>query len=384
MPPPPPDGRPGGHVAATPATTSPLFTPPTMAGADLDALTVGPTNLVTALADRVAKVGIGSRPHTLLLGPSGVGKTHTLHVALHRARTDSVADHVLPVIIPEDSLAIGSYTDLLIEAARAIEPDVHREAVILRGQRDDEGIEELLARAAGGRTILLIVENLDRVFRAIGAAGQSSLRRWTENGSGVTVFGSSPALFEGVSSRAMPWYGSFLVERVEELSAADIVTLVGQAARQRGADGLHSAVTSGPGRAAVAEIRGRVGGCPRTWLVLARALDESTLFEVDAAVHLLLDFWVDYYQPRLWNLPAGERRLLTEIARSSHGLTVGEIADAVGISSQSVSTGLRRLAAGRWVSSSKDVTGDRRRTVYDVADPVVREFVKFREQTNAS
>lgn len=386
MPPSPdePLARPGGRVTAPPAASWPLFTPSTMAGADLDALTVGSTSLVTALVDRVATVGDGLQPHTLLVGPAGVGKTHTLHVALHRALAVAAADRILPVVIPENSVAIGSYTDLLVEAALAIDPDVHRQAVILRQQRDHDGIEELLARAAGGRSVLLIVENLDRVFRAIGEAGQGRLRRWTENASRVTVFASSPTLFDGVSSRTMPWYGSFAVEQVEELPDEDVVTLVGQIARQRGADGLHSAVTSRSGRATVAEIRGRVGGCPRTWLVLARALDERTLFEVDAAVRLLLDFWVDYYQPRLWSLPAGERRLLTEIARSSHGLTVGEVADAVGISNQSASTGLRRLAADRWVSASKNVAADRRRTVYDVADPLVRQFVNFREQSNIS
>lgn len=382
----PPHELPGmGGRAAAAAKTSPLFTPSTMAGADLDALTVGPTSLVDTLVDRVAKARDGARPHTLLLGPSGVGKTHTLHVALHRALSaNSAANHVLPIIIPEDSLAIGSYTELLLEAARAIDPRVHHDAVTMRQHRDDGRIEGLLAQAAGGRTMLLVVENLDRVFRAMGVAGQGSLRRWAENGSGVTVFASSPVLFEGVSSRTMPWYGSFLVERVQELSADDIVTLVEQTARQRGADALQTAVTSGPGRAAVAEIRRRVGGCPRTWLVLAGALDAGTLSEVDVAVNLVLDFLVDYYQPRLWNLPDGERRLLTEIARSHQGLTVRELAEAVGISSQSASSALRRLTAGRWVSSSKDGGGDQRMTVYDVADPLVREFIQFREQGTIS
>lgn len=384
---PPPHEPPGtgGRVAARPATTSPLFTPSTMAGADLDALTVGPTALVDTLVDRVAKARHGARPHTLLLGPSGVGKTHTLHVALHRALSaDDTANHILPIVIPENSVAIGNYTDLLHEAARAIDPHVHQQAATLRQHRDDAGMEGLLARAAGGRAMLLVVERLDRVFRAIGVAGQDRLRQWAESPSGVTVFASSPTLFEGVSSRTKPWYGSFMVERVHEMSTEDTVTLVGRAARPRGTDGLYPAVTSGPGRAAVTEIHRRVGGCPRTWLFLAEALDARTLFEVDAAVRLVLDFWTPYYQSRLWKMSAGEQRLLTEIARSPHGRTVRELAEALGISSQSASTGLRRLAASRWVSSSKDMAGDRRLTVYDVADPLLREFIRFRDRSALS
>ena len=53
-----------------------LFSPGTVDPAELDARTVGRRGLIDRLTDRlVAAARDGSRPHTLLLGPRGSGKT---------------------------------------------------------------------------------------------------------------------------------------------------------------------------------------------------------------------------------------------------------------------------------------------------------------------
>ena len=209
-----------------------LFTPSASGAAELDALTVGRTHLLDTLSDRItSSARDGSRPHTLLVAPRGAGKTHTLRVALHRALADAAtAKDVLPVVIAEDSLAIGSYADLLVEMARAIGPEVADEARALRRARDPVGIEAAVVQAAADRMILLAIENLDRVFDGIGAAGQGSLRAWVETSTAILVFGTSPTLFPGVSSREFPWYGSFMIEALPELSADDAALLLRGAA----------------------------------------------------------------------------------------------------------------------------------------------------------
>lgn len=69
----------------------PLFTPAAVDPAELDTHTVGRSALLSRLTERITgAVRDGSRPHTLLIGPRGSGKTHTLHVVVHRA----LADHV--------------------------------------------------------------------------------------------------------------------------------------------------------------------------------------------------------------------------------------------------------------------------------------------------
>lgn len=360
---------------------APVFAPSTMSAADLDALTVGAGNVPDVLAGRIrAAARDGSRPHTMVVAPSGAGKTHTLHVALRRALDDSTTDGaVLPVIIPESSLGIGRYADLLVEAARAIGPEVGREAQMFRRLHDLAGIEETITHAADGRMVVLVIENLDRVFRALGADGQGSFRAWVETSAAVMVVGSAPALFDGVSSRLFPWYGSFIIEKLAPLSVEDAITVVQRAARRRGSVNLDSAVESERGRRAVEEIHRRVGGWPRVWQLIAGSVDADQLLRVDPVVDLLLDRLVDHYRPRLWGLPASEQRLVVELARGSGARVVTDLAAAVGVSSQSASSTLGRLAAAGWVTSSKS-DDDRRKSLYELTDPLVRAFVQYRER----
>lgn len=359
----------------------PLCTPSLAAGAELDIVTVGRTELLGRLVDRIqSAVRSGSRPHSLLVAPSGAGKTHTLHVALHRALSDdATADRVLLVVVPENSVAIGRYADLLVEIAREVDSQVHRDAQALRRQGDVVGIEELLLNAAAGRMLLLVIENLDRVFDGLGTAGQGSFRAWVETAADIMVMASSPALFAGISSRTRPWYGSFMVEMLAGLTVDEVEVLLERDARLTEKPWLAELLVTSAGRSAVAEIYARIGGLPRLWHLLARLATAEQFIEVDPAVEIVLDEVTQFYQLRLWRLPAGQRRLIAELARSDGPRTVRELAETVGATSQSTSTALGRLVAARWVHAVGS-TQDRRSSLYDLMDPVVRLFVQYRER----
>src|SRR5882757_9628790 len=133
-------------------TAYPTFTPGAMGPEDLDAITVGREALFDTLVHRIRGAASGgARPHTLLIAPRGGGKTHTLHVAVNRSLADTqTAEHVLPVLIPEDSLAIGSYLDLLVEIARTIDFDLGVAARGMRRDKDTVGIEQAIMTAAAG------------------------------------------------------------------------------------------------------------------------------------------------------------------------------------------------------------------------------------------
>ena len=134
-------------------TARPTFTPSAAAPEELDALTVGRDELFDALVHRITSAARdGARPHTLLVAPRGGGKTHTLHVAVRRSLADaSVRNGVLPVLIPEDALAIGSYLDLLVEIARTIDGELGQTARAMRRDDDAVGIEQaVVARLQAG------------------------------------------------------------------------------------------------------------------------------------------------------------------------------------------------------------------------------------------
>ena len=353
----------------------PLFTPAAVDPADLDAHTVGRAALLSRLTDRITDAARdGSRPHTLLVGPSGSGKTHTLRVVIHRALSRrATAKNVLPLLLPEDSLAIGSYADLLVELIRPYHPGAQE----LRN--DVIGLERIILDEADGKMILMAVENLDRVFEAIGEAGQGSLRAWVETSTAVTLFATAPALFPGVASRTHPWYGSFIIETLPELTVADGAEILAHAARRRSDDALAAYLQTPEGLERLTAVQAVVGGSPRLWHMVAELVDVPALQALEPLLGNLLDRLAPSYQQRLWQLPVGEQRLVVEIARSHRPRTVSELAAAVGVSNQTASAALGRLAAADWVMAAKSDTGDRRATWYDLADPLLRRVVQYRD-----
>lgn len=359
----------------------PTFTPSASDAAELDAMTVGRDALLDTLVHRISSAARdGSRPHTLLVAPRGAGKTHTLHVAVRRSLADpEVSKAVLPVLIPEDSLAIGSYHDLLVEISRVVDGHLGDTARALRRDGDGVGIEQAVAAHAGGRMILLAVENLDRVFDALGPAGQGALRAWVETSTAVMLFATTPTLFSGVSSRDMPWYGSFMVETLPELDVAAGTAILRRAAMARGDLALTSTIDSAVGRERLQVIHRLAGGSPRIWHTLADVVDATALEALTPAVGALLDRLTPTYQNRLWQLPTGEQRLVVELARSWQPRTVSDLAAAVGVSNQSAATALGRLTAARWVTSAKSHDGDKRASWYDLTEPLMRLHLRYRE-----
>lgn len=352
---------------------APLYSPGTADAAALDARTVGREALLSRLVQRLGTAATdGSRPHTLLIGPRGSGKTHTVRVVLHRTLAGHAED-VLPLAIPEDALAIGSYADLLVELLRTQD----RDATELRD--DVVGLERAILDIADGRMVLAVIENLDRVFDAIGEAGQGSLRAWVETSTAVTIFATAPALFPGVSSRTHPWYGSFIIDELTDLSTAEGAQLVARAARDRGDNPLADYALSPDGLHSLAQISTVAGGAPRVWRMVADVADRDGVHAVTPVVNMLLDRLSPIYQQRLWQLPAGEQRLVVEIARGDGARTVSDLAAAVGVSNQTASAALGRLVTAHWVTAAKSDAGDRRSTWYDLAEPLVRHVLRYRE-----
>lgn len=357
--------------------THPAFSPGTVDPAELDARTVGRATLLKRLTDRVvSSAQDGSRPHTLLVAPRGAGKTHTLRVTLYRAlKHRKAAKAILLLALPEDALAIGSYPDLLVELLRTQGPDVAARARNLRG--DALELEREILDLAAGRMVLVAIENADRIFDAIGEAGQGSFRAWVETSTAVLVFATAPALFPGISSRTHPWYGSFIIEALPDLTDADVAEFLTQHARDRE---LASYVQTSEGLSRIDDVARLVGRSPRVWQIIAEIADRAALDGITPAADAVLEQLTPHYQQLLWQLPAGEQRLIVELARADGPRTVTDLAAAVGISNQSASAALGRLTTGGWVHPAKADSGDRRATWYDLDDPLLRNYLHYRER----
>jgi hypothetical protein len=358
----------------------PAFTPTAVDPEALDAITVGRADLIASIVERLRLVATtGTRAHTLLVGARGSGKTHVLAVSIHRALRDpEIARHLAVAWVPEDALAIGSYADLLVELIRQLGPTASERARDARRSAGNHDLERLLLEVAGDRRLVLVIENLDRVFAGLGQAGAAGLRGFVET-DGHILLASSPVLFDGVQRREQPWFGSFNVEQLGDLTLAEGTEVVRRRAVARGDDALAAFVTTPVGQNRLRVIERLAGGSPRLWHLLAEAVDATTLDALVPAVQKLMDDLAPYYQQRLWDLAPGEQKLVVELARQDGMQPVAELAAAAGTSERAAATALGRLADARWVRKQKAASGDQRKTWYELREPLLRLHLQYRE-----
>lgn len=349
------------------------FTPTQEPPEALERRTVGRDRLLTTLAERLASAaGSQSRPHTLLVGPRGSGKTHVIRVALHRAGQDpALRDRLAFADLPEDVVGITGYADLLWEIGTSLG---------LRSARtpDVVPLETAILAHLGERTLVLVVENLDRVFRALGTPGQQDLRSWVETSGRVLILAAAPSIVAGVQDRNQPWFAGFITTPVDGLSADEGRELLTHLAREADDQALVQFLQTDIGGARVQAIAALTGGSPRIWMVLADCLTVESLDALVPAVEELVEGLVPYFQQLLWDLPDHQQAIIRRLAEGdSAALTAADIAAGTGQSPQTVSKALQVLQEGRWVRAEKIPT-DRRKTWYSLREPMPRHHFRWR------
>jgi hypothetical protein len=350
------------------------FTPSQESPALLSDRTVGRDGILSTLDQRLLDAATGaSRAHTLLIGPRGAGKTHLLNVAIYRARQRAeIADRVAFVRFDEDAVGISRYTDLLDEVLAKLSPSGRHP-----GATDQP--EAAVRKMLDGRVLVLVIENLDRIFQALGKSGQQDFRAWVETSGQVMVLATAPLLFAGVRDRAMPWWGNFGIAHLDELDLNQGQQLLSRLARETGDLPLVDYLGTDEGLSRLRAINDLAGGSPRIWMILAECLTVELLDELVPLVEALLEGLVPYYQQLLWDLSPVEQRLVRILADGAHqAATVSELAAAAGIGQRVAATTLGRLADIRWVRAEKAPELDQRSTWYRLQEPMVRHHFHYR------
>lgn len=356
------------------------FTPAYESPALLSARTVGRVERLGILVDQlVAAATTRNRAHTLLVGPRGSGKSHLLSVAIHRARQrPEVEQRLLFVRIDEDAVGITRYFDILREVLLQLSPSPSGRRAPLPANP-----EEAITLALGDRVLVLVIENLDRIFHALGEGGQQDLRSWVENSGQIMVLASTPALFPGVKDRALPWWGNFGISQLDELDLDQGRELLVKLATESGDADLADFLTTDKGKARLQALNAVAGGSPRIWMILSECLTVEVLDELVPAVEALLEGLVPYYQQLLWDLSPVEQRLIRGLADGPHqAATVAELAEAAGVGQRVAATTLGRLADIRWVSPEKAPELDQRSTWYRLREPMLRHHFHYRSATD--
>ena len=362
------------------AATASRFTPSLMSHELLERLFVVRDQTLDAILARVdAAATTSERNHTLLIGPRGAGKTHLVALAYHRVNQRRHARAALQVAwLAEDPWTIVSYRHLLAAIAQRLEPEIADDI-----PRSAEELELLLsARATAGGPIVVLVENLDRILSALGGEGQQRLRHLLQADRSLLLVATSTRLDRNLSDQASPFYGFFTTTRLEPFDVDEAAAMLGAIAAERNDPDLVKYLATDEGRARLRTIAHLAGGQPRMWAMLASAL---TVKGLDDLVDLLLTRFDDltpYYQEQLGRLSGHQRLVVAELAEVDRPINVSELAERVDIEQRSLAKTMSELVDRGWAApTTSPVTRllDKRRTYYELAEPLARLSFQIKE-----
>ncbi len=356
------------------------FTPSAQSAEVLEAITVQREPLIAALVEGTLDQG-GDARHQLLVGPRGIGKTHIMSVLASRIRVEARADIVV-AWLDEDPWAIRSYGKFVASIAARVaaetgDAELAKAASDLRAAGDEgPAAEDLLRRALGDRRLVLLVENLDDIFRRIKDEGQARFRAFAEDWRQLVIVATTPQLFAGVRRQTSPFYGFFAVTHLEELRLENAVELLKRIARLREDDELVDFLSTDLAMSRLVAVQALAGGHPRIWLLLAGCISVPAIEELVPLFLEALDDLTPYYQDRLRMLGDQQQEIVVLLSEAGGALSNRELADRSGVTQNQVATMLSLLADRGYVRHAELpeglATGDRRMTFWELREPLMR------------
>jgi DNA-binding transcriptional ArsR family regulator len=351
--------------------------PRSLAPAQLERLTVAREELLARIQRVVSDAALtGQARFDLLIGPRGAGKSHFIGLLEARLRASArLAERAIVVALPE-ARKPTSLVALLAAILREFpeDPEVGPAADAVRSlERQQDANQEqravdLIRGRLDGRTLIILLENLDELFDMLGRAGQQRLRNILQTQRRWSIVATSRSLSPAFVKYEAPFHGTFNQHTLEPLSPEGCRDMLAKLADAHGRSGLAEALRTGRGLARVRGIHHLLGGNPRAMAHVFRHLDEQRLDSFELLLPDLADELEPCFREQLTLLSPAQRAIVELLAQSWRPLTVTEIAEREFMGQASVSGALRHLRHAAVVRERK--IG--REHLYELDDPLHR------------
>src|SRR5262249_7744953 len=223
--------------------------------------------------------------HLLAVGPRGCGKSHLVALLVSRLRKDSaVRERVRIAWLPEDETT-PSFWKFLLRILRALNSEYGEEfpppprdhLADATDARRSAMLTDYLLKKLDGRTLLVVVENLDDVMRGLKDEGQKRWRAFLQEHPIAATLATAQQLTEDVSDRDRPFFNFFQIEHLQPLTADEALTLLRKIAEHSGNNDLAQFLQTPTGRARIRAIRHIAGGSHRIFIILSEFATRENL-----------------------------------------------------------------------------------------------------------
>ncbi|MCY7337948.1 MAG: tetratricopeptide repeat protein [Chamaesiphon sp.] len=368
------------------------FTPSLMSHEELETILVQRQDLAQELFEKIVLSATTPAKHyALLIGMRGMGKTHLVALIYYRLlaefeKTPTLKDKLVIAWLREEEWGVDSWLDLVSRILRALaveEPQSKSRLEELRQISIEDSIDRaaanatrLLKEAIGNRTLLLIMENLDDLFKGLGEAGQQQFRSFLQEEQCCTILATTPALFTAVQSRTKPFFGFFNPIHLDRLTVPEAIEMLGKIATLGGQEDLASFLQTPLGRARVRAVHHLAGGNPRVYMLFSQFITRDALDSLVQAFMKMLDDLTPYYQARMKELSNQQRKIVELLVDKRYAVMVKEIAADCFIDAGTAASQLRELRKMGYVES----TQDKRESLYELREVLMRLCLEVKKQ----
>jgi tetratricopeptide (TPR) repeat protein len=290
-----------------------------------------------------------------------------------------LAEKLYIAFLKEDEWGITSFLDLLLHILRTVleeenltAPDNIRDLSRLTEEQAETRVANCLLELLGSRTLFVIIENLDAVFRKLGEQGQRQWRALMQTHPQWTILATTPALFTGISHQFAPFYGFFEVIHLQPLSFDDAVTLLKRLAAWNKDEGITAFLDTAAGRARVRAVQHLAGGNHRIFVLFYDFLSQTGSEHFAIPLLKTIDALTPYYQSQMDKLSPQQQKIVNFLCEHRKPATVTTIAENCFTTHQTAASQLKQLLANRYVRV--DRIG--REAFYELTEPLLRICVE--------
>lgn len=352
---------------------------------DLEKILVQRHDLLAESVERIRdSVLTDNKHHLLFIGPRGIGKTNLVSLIVHRLKKlPKLQSKMRLAWLNEDETAT-SFLKLLILIYRDLTqryPDEFPTADLQRvyGHKPDHARELLgasLLEHLGKRTLVVIMENLDSLFKDMPVEEQRTWRAFVQNHPVFATVGTAQSLFDGVSERTEPFFGFFDTRHLDNLTVDEAITLLRNVAKLNRDDKLEAYLATPTGHARVQAIHDLAGGNPRIYMIFSSFLTVELLDDLVRPFEETADQQLtSYYQERLRWLSAQQREIVQYLCHQRFPVPVKQIAEGMFASHQTIANQLKILRDYRYVRGNERG----REVLYELSEPLMRLALQVKE-----
>ena len=354
------------------------YTPSLMNPEDLDAIFVQRDRLLTDLLENIENsILTEAKHHALLIGPRGIGKTHLISMIYHRVSANETFKDKLKIAwLREEEWGVATFLDLLVRILNSLieeykDPNLEEQVKVLYSvstEQSEQLAGHILRQYCQDQTLLLLMENLDEIFKGLDESGQQAFRAYLQNYGFITIVATSQSLFKGVQSHNLPFYGFFSPTHLKPLVLEEAIALLANIAKWRGDQDLADLLITPLGKSRIRAIHHLAGGNHRIYIIFSQFLTTESLDSLVEPFMKTLDDLTPFYQSRMQFISPQQRKIIEYLCEQRGAIAVKEIAQHCFISPQTASSQLKQLREMGYVYA--DSQG--RESFYELQEPLMR------------